>query len=110
MRRFLPYVAVLLVFSTTPAAGEITEHVVHLLTTGHTAHAIDDDAHAPDNPEHGCSGPFHFCACHSSIAFTASLGDADVGSGLAKETAVGGWHENALPDGFLDSVFRPPIA
>lgn len=110
MRRILPYMAVLMVYLMTPAGGEITENVVHLLTKGHTAHAIDDDAHEPDSPEHGCSGPFHVCSCHSSTAFTASFAAVDVGSAVPRETGVGWWYEDAPAEGYLDSVFRPPIA
>lgn len=110
MRRILPHVAVLLVYLMTPSAGEIVENVVHLLTKGHTAHAIEDDAHEPDGAEHGCSGPFHFCPCHSSSVFTAPLSTVEIGSPGPTETELGLWYEDAASEGHPGSVFRPPIA
>jgi hypothetical protein len=110
MRRILPHIAVVLIYLMTPSAGEITENLLHLLRTGHTAHAIQDDAHQPVDPEHGCSGPFHVCACHSSTAFTLARVTVDVGSPLRNETEVGWRSESTLSEGHLEDVFRPPIS
>jgi hypothetical protein len=110
MRRILPHVAVVLIYLMTPSAGEITENLVHLLTKGHTAHAVRDDAHQPTDPEHGCSGPFHVCTCHSSTAFTVARATVDVGATIRNETEVGWSTESTLSEGYLEAVFRPPIA
>jgi hypothetical protein len=110
MRRVLLTTVVVLIYTMTPSAGEIAESVVHLVTEGHTAHAVEDDAHQPEGAEHGCSGPFHVCSCHSTTAFTAAFAAADLGAPVLKETELGWWYEDAPPERYLESVFRPPIA
>lgn len=110
MRRMLPYVAALLVYVMTPAAGEVVENAVHLVLTGHTAHALHDGAHQPDSPEHGCSGPFHICHCHSSVSFTAPCVAVDVGAPFPRDVEVV-WFDHDVPsEAHRDGVFRPPIA
>lgn len=112
MRRFVPVIACLVAYVMTPMAAEVTESVLHLLTEGHTAHSVADDAHHPDEPEHGCSGLFHLCPCHSAVVSAAVSPqqlaiDVTVATG---DAGFGAWTEDAPSDGHLESVFRPPIA
>lgn len=108
MRRFLPFIAVALIYVMTPASGEIVENLVHLVATGHTAHAAHDEPHQ-QGPEHDCSGPFHVCACHSSVVFTEAVAEA-TGS-VSAPVARNAWAYPVEPrDGCLNAVFRPPIA
>lgn len=109
MRRLLPPIALLLVFVMTPMAAEMAENVVHLLTQGHAAHALNDDAHRRQGPEHGCSGPFHVCACHASIAFTAQSVSVEVAAPDVCEACVAWCYRRVACEGHLTSLFRPPI-
>lgn len=109
VRRILPFVAVALIYLMTPASGEIVENLVHLVATGHAAHAAHDEPHQ-QGPEHGCSGPFHVCACHSSVAFTGAVAEA-IGSVSVPAAHDVRWAYAVEPsDGCLHGVFRPPIA
>lgn len=103
-------VAVLTVCFMLPGAGELAENVIHLVKNGHTAHALDDENHARQGTEHGCSGTAHVCSCCQSPAFLS----AKVLTTISSNT-VASWTRalevDDLPaDGYLTSVFRPPIA
>lgn len=64
--------ALILLWTLVPGAGEVAENVIHLVLHGHSAHAEPDgDTHAPDGPEHGCSGTLHLCSCHVSLSCVA---------------------------------------
>jgi hypothetical protein len=109
MLRARTLIAVVLLFTMTPASGEILENAVHLILAGHTAHALADETHQPDEPEHGCSGPFHVCPCHSPTPLTAPGVTSALGSPAPRESRAAGWAEAGPFDGYLDGVFRPPI-
>lgn len=109
MRLVFRYIAVLLVFLMTPAAGEVAENIVHFVVNGHTAHAVDDAAHQPDDREHGCSGLFHVCGCHSSVPFTVTRTSLDLSFGVPAERELHWWHESSPKSGHGTGVFRPPI-
>ena len=110
MPRLLPYVACLLAYVMTPMSVEATESLMHLLVDGHTAHSVADDAHQPDEAEHGCSGSFHMCPCHSSVAFMALPQPLAIEVVFVRVDAGFGGVTEALPaDGYLETVFRPPI-
>ena len=109
MRRLFPYVAVLMVYQMTPGAGELTENIVHLVTSGHTAHTLHDGHQEPTSDEHGCSGPFHVCECHSTTNFlVAAVGQIVISPRPIDDPARHTAHTKA--DGFVAGVFRPPIA
>jgi hypothetical protein len=110
MHRLRLLIGAFLLFAMTPASGEILENAVHLVLAGHAAHALPDDGHQPDEPEHGCSGPFHICACHSPTPLTASRVTTVFGTLAPRESEVAGSTESGPVDGYLNGVFRPPIA
>lgn len=109
MRRFRPLVALALVYLMTPMAVEITENVIHVIKSGHTAHALDDAEHASDDPEHCCSGPTHVCSCCHSTGFVASV-TAGIGTASTCTTQLPWSADDLRADGHLARVFRPPIA
>lgn len=110
MRRLLPIASLLLIALMTPSAGELAENLVHLLTEGHTAHAVQDSAHEPDSPEHGCTGIFHVCPCHATTSFTPArtAGRLDPLAPLAADD--GPWTDGLPSRGHRAGIFRPPIA
>jgi len=110
MRRLAPYVAVLMVYVMTPSAGEITENVIHLLASGHTAYANDDEHHERTGDEHGCSGTFHICPCHSTPLFALRVVRTDVGAVLHAGERLPWASNDANAEGFVPGVFRPPVA
>lgn len=101
-------VAVALVYLMTPMAAELTENVVHVITSGHTAHALNDAEHATDDPEHCCSGPTHVCGCCHSTGFTASVTEGVVPPSTCA-TQLPWTADDLRADGHLARVFRPPI-
>lgn len=106
MRRLLPFVATLLVFSITPLGAELTEHLLHLVTRGQLAHTGHDRDHAAEGSEHGCSGPFHLCACHRTQTFVVTPSGTlrhDVTQGAPRSTP-----QREPAEGHLQRVFRPP--
>jgi len=99
-----------LAWQLVPGMGEVVENALHLLSEGHTAHALADADHAPEGDEHGCSGPFHLCSCHSSAVFVSAVPEPHVACAavaqLSRRVRSGG-----VPcDGFVSGVYRPPIA
>lgn len=97
-----------LVYLLIPGACEVTENLIHYVTEGHSAHALDDEEHQSTGDEHGCSGSFHLCQCHSSVAFLLGAAECNIGVPTCQEHAT--WRADDTPsDGVLDSVFRPPI-
>jgi hypothetical protein len=105
-----PAIAVLLAYLMVPGAGELTESVIHLIDTGHIAHALDDEAHDFDGDEHGCSGPFHLCACHASVPFDVRNRQPAVAAPNLLDEPLPWELDDARADGYRTGVFRPPIA
>lgn len=100
----------LLIYLMTPAAVELTENVVHLVMTGHSAHAFGDGAHRPDGPEHGCSGIVHVCGCHSSVSFIPANAYVAIES-VGPAEIVGTWVAERSPTReHRSGVYRPPMA
>jgi len=110
MRRLVPYVAVLMVYLMTPGAGEITENAIHLVASGHMAHAVDYDDHEPAGDEHGCSGPYHVCQCHRSADFTVSTHPIVLATSVRTRDRLARGASDVKAAGFFSSVFRPPRA
>ena len=110
MRRFFPYISVLVVFFMAPGASEIVETVSQFLSDGPAAQASADVDRGPQDDEGGCSGTFHVCHCHSSVTF--------VTGGTAPEVAVASEHrqnvewdvDDAPAEGCRADLFRPPTA
>ena len=108
MRRLIPGIAILLAYSVTPGAGEITENLAALLHDGHPAHA-SHAGHAPKEDTHGCSGPFQTCPCHGTFAFVTDSAPIEIGvtqEALLVQSLV----DSCGSDGVPASVFRPPIS
>jgi len=108
--RFLPALALVLAYAIAPGAGELTENAVHLVMTGHTAHAADQDGHEPRGDEHGCSGPFHVCPCHGTAAFVVDEAPIEVEATRPAPEGVTWIVADLESDGILTGIFRPPIA
>ncbi|MDH3623568.1 MAG: hypothetical protein OES69_11105 [Myxococcales bacterium] len=109
MRRLIPGIAILLAYSVTPGAGEITENVAHLLRDGHGAHVAHEASHAPEEDTHGCSGPFQTCPCHGTSAFLTAGAPFEIG--VSQEALLApSFTRDRRSDGVLISVFRPPIS
>lgn len=108
MPRRLPLIAALLAFLMTPGSVEFVENVVHLVVSGHTAHAFEDAEHQPSDVEHGCSGPFHSCSCHHSAGFTVSDGVA-FRVPVLSIASLGSGPTPVLQQGFSGQLYRPPI-
>lgn len=109
MRRLIPGIALLLAYSITPGAGEITENVVHFLRDGHAAHLPHDAGHTPEEASHGCSGPFQHCPCHGTSAFVTDSAPIKVLAATFEVARVHWFVAGRLSDGVRSSVFRPPI-
>ena len=96
-------------YAVLPGAWQLTEQALHLVTEGHTAHAIDDGEHEPDGAEHGCSGSFHMCSCHHSPSFLAvspaAIATPDP-AGAEAPLEPGG----DAPEAYRPGLLRPPIA
>jgi hypothetical protein len=60
-----------LVAALIPGLGEIGEAAIHLIETGHVAHASGTrgGVEQRSDAEHGCSGTFHVCGCCGRPAF-----------------------------------------
>ena len=108
--RLFPALALVLAYAMTPGAGELTENAVHLVMTGHTAHAAHQDGHEPRGDEHGCSGPFHVCSCHGTAAFVAERTPIEVQAVRPASESVTWVVGDLESDGIATGIFRPPIA
>ncbi len=111
MRFAMPCVALLLVFSMTPGAGELAESTVHLVTHGDNAHG-DSAGHqdrGESGGEHGCSGPYHSCSCHQSVSFLTATA-LDSGHLAAPSSHEAGSIDSVLDSGFVQELLRPPNA
>lgn len=110
VRALLPIIAVFMTYLMTPGAFELTEHAVHLIGHGDTAHADGDHTDDGASDEHGCSGPYHFCTCHHSVTFIPAASDDNpatkVDAGMMAETGP----TSAVDSGYTDEVYRPPQA
>jgi hypothetical protein len=109
MRRLRPFLAVLIVYLMTPMAAEITENVIHFVTTGHTAHALSDAQHQEKDPEHCCSGPTHVCSCCHSASFLVPIAET-LAPAARSEMRLVCASRDLRADGHLGGVFRPPTA
>ena len=107
--RLFPALALVLAYAITPGAGELIENAVHLVMTGHTAHAAHQDGHEPQGDEHGCSGPFHVCPCHGTAAFVAERAPIEVQAMRPASESVTRIVGDLESDGVLAGIFRPPI-
>jgi hypothetical protein len=110
VRKFSQVLVIVLASQMVPGAGEFLESAVHLVQTGHTAHALADGEHDPEGAEHGCSGPFHVCQCHSTIAFTAAPETSGLVAPASAYRDVGWWLDDTYAEGHRSGIFRPPIA
>ena len=110
MSRLLPALALVLAYAIAPGAGELTENAVHLVMTGHTAHAADQDGHEPRGDEHGCSGPFHVCPCHGTAAFVVDGVPIEVEAVRPASESITWIVEDLESDATPTGIFRPPIA
>lgn len=108
MRRILPYVAAVLIYTIMPGAGELTENVVHLVISGHAAHALNDGDHQPRSSEHGCSGTFHVCSCCHVVAFSPLSDDLECDVPVVRTGYVQPCAERLRSSGYRDGIFRPP--
>jgi hypothetical protein len=107
VRRLFPYIAVTVIYTLTPLGAELTEHLLHLMTTGHLAHALDHVEHTPDTPEHGCAGPFHICRCHHAPSVVVLLPCTAPAVPQCCSSRPGEPRDGPA-DGHLQRVFRPP--
>jgi hypothetical protein len=110
MRRFLPYMSLLMIYFVAPSASEVVENVLHLVAEGHTAHAVADADHAPRGDEHGCSGTFHVCQCHSSVTFLSGTTAPEVEAASEHRQNVYRDVDDARAEGCRADMFRPPAA
>jgi len=109
MRLGSQIIALVVAWQMAPGMTELAENLVHLVTTGHSAHAIDDEQHAPEGDEHGCTSTFHVCQCHSSAPFVMSMSKPRVRTPALHRDSVPEL-QDLRADGYLTSVFRPPRA
>jgi hypothetical protein len=105
MRAFRSSVIALLLYSMTTASGEIAEHIIHMITEGHSVHEHID--HTADK-EHGCSGPYHMCVCHSTILFVVSAPAVET-MPVHGNPNIFALVEQVEGDSHQRSLFRPPI-
>lgn len=110
MSRVVRLLAFVLAFALFPGATEIVENVSHLVSSGHTAHAVDDSDHAPQGDEHGCSGTTHVCACHGSIPFLVSDEGVVLSAAMVVKASLHGEATSSLRAGHSLGVYRPPSA
>ncbi|MGH1341795.1 MAG: hypothetical protein ACRBN8_09605 [Nannocystales bacterium] len=110
MSRLFQLCALLLAFLLTPGAGELVESTVHLLSDGHTAHAIDDAEHAPGGDEHGCTGMMHSCACCGVPSVALSDAELDLGALSGSTGSELPQHSGAAASGYGARLDRPPTA
>jgi hypothetical protein len=109
LRRFAPFIALVLIHLMTPGSVELTENLIHFVASGHGAHSLPDDAHQPDDDEHGCSGPYHFCDCHHSSGFL-NVSFFAIGAALGNSQQLAWSAADAPLDPFLAGLDRPPRA
>jgi len=102
--------AFVLAFALFPGATEIVENATHLVTSGHTAHAVDDSDHVPQGDEHGCSGTTHVCACHTSVSFVVSNEGFVLPAAVVLKLSLHGDTAGLLATGYSLGVYRPPSA
>jgi len=101
-------VAALLIYTMMPGAGELTENVVHLVTSGHGAHALNDGDHQPRGAEHGCSGTFHVCSCCHVVAFSPMPDGVACDIPMERTDRIESCAERLRSSGHRDGIFRPP--
>lgn len=85
---------------------EIAENVVHLVTEGHLAHAVDDEEHDATG-EHGCTGIFHACLCHASPLFIAGI--VGIVEAPTRPELFPDDGDATHADGHERTLLRPPI-
>lgn len=99
---------VALIWMLTPGLTESAENLLHLLGSGHVAHALSQGPdHEPMGDEHGCSGTFHVCSCHQTLPTALAVARATQKLTLQtmdSTTAGGSLFEG--PD--LPGLYRPP--
>lgn len=103
------FVALVAAFSMFPGAAEIGENVVHLVTSGHLAHELEDADHERQGTEHGCSGTAHLCSCCTAPLFVPSAPPRPP-TAISRCSMPAPSRMELTPDGHLPGVFRPPIA
>ncbi len=103
-------VALLIAFVLMPGAAEMVENAAHVVSDGHTAHAIDDADHAPRGDEHGCSGTYHVCSCHASPSFLLGNVAFAFGPDLVLSSPLNSDAEGRPSVGHSLGVYRPPSA
>ncbi len=103
-------VALLIAFVLMPGAAEVVENAAHIVSDGHTAHAVDDADHAPRGEEHGCSGTLHVCSCHASPSFILGNVAFALGPPRVLSSALATEAEGHPSAGHSLGVDRPPSA
>ena len=107
MRKLYPYIAVLLVYAFTPGLCELAEVAIHFVDTG-DLHASDEERHAEHGDSEGEDGECHTCICHAPTAFVTPT-PAALTAIAADGELVALSREDALSDGAIGELFRPPI-
>jgi len=110
MRRFFPYVSVVVVFFMAPGASEVVENVSQLMIDGPAFEASADVDRESQNDESGCSGTFHVCHCHSSVSFLTGSTAPDVAVSPEHRQNVERDVDDTLAEGCRADMFRPPAA
>ena len=99
--------ALVLAWQVTPGLTEVMENVVHVVSTGHGAHALDDAEHSPEGDEHGCAGTFHVCQCHPTVTFLTPVPARVAAASYLSQVRVFEW-DDVRADGHFTGIFRPP--
>ena len=109
MRKFFPYIAVVLVYAFTPGVCELAEIAIHFVDTG-DLHASDEERHAEHGDSEGEEGECHTCICHAPMAFLiAPVAATPVA--LAPDGELGIFDRaDGASDGEIRELYRPPIA
>ncbi len=110
MRRFFPYISVLVIFFMAPGASQIVENVSQLMTDGPAAQASADVERGSHNDESGCSGTFHMCQCHSSVSFLTGSTAPKVAVAPEHRQNVAWDVDDVCAEGCRAGMFRPPAA
>lgn len=100
----------MLVYFMTPGSGELTEDLVHLVTDGHAAHAVDHADHPPTGVEHGCSGPYHVCPCHGTTSFVVHGASVKIEAAKHSVRPTPPFVADLAAEGVVTDIFRPPTA
>lgn len=100
---------IMLMNGLAPGIAEGAEVAVHLVKTGHVAHALPGENDLGNQGrEHSCGAVFHQCSCCAAMTVVAS-GRADavepmpVEKDCAPRSLARGAHRS------LEPPFRPPI-